>query len=152
MQLVRYSPIRYSPIRNLANFRWRMDSMLDDVFGDRFRGDRTDLIRGWNPRVDIFGEEGQIVLKAELPGVDKDNISIDVNGRVLTVKGERSADNEVKEDNYYMRERSYGKFERSFTLPAETDLEQIKAEYKDGVLKLNIPKAESSKPKQITIQ
>lgn len=152
MQLVRYSPIRYSPIRNLANFRWRMDSMLDDVFGDRFWGDRTDLIRGWNPKVDIFGEEGQIVLKAELPGVDKDNISIDVNGRMLTVKGERSADNEVKEDNYYMRERSYGKFERSFTLPAETDLEQIKAEYKDGVLKLNIPKAESSKPKQITIQ
>jgi HSP20 family protein len=90
-------------------------------------------------------------MKAELPGVEKDKIAIDVDGRILTLKGERISDSEVKEENYYRRERSYGRFQRSFTLPLETDSEKIKAEYKDGVLHLNIPKPESQKPKQITI-
>lgn len=145
--------VRFNPMRDLVNYRRRMDNMFDDFFGGVFNnGTRTDLTRGWNPKVDIFEEHDHIVMKAELPGVEKDNIAIDVDGRVLTVKGEQSSDNEVKKENYYMRERSYGKFERAFTLPMETDPEQIKAEYKDGVLKLNIPKPESSKPKTISIQ
>jgi len=143
--------VRFNPTRELANFRHPMN-FFDDIFGEFFKGERKDLNRGWNPKVDIFEEADHIIMKAELPGVEKDNIAIDVNGRVLTLKGERSSDNEVKEGNYYRRERSYGKFERSFTLPAETDSEKIKAEYKDGVLKLNIPKPESSKPKHITVQ
>lgn len=143
--------VRFNPTRELANFRHPMN-FFDDIFGEFFKGERKDLNRGWNPKVDIFEEADHIIMKAELPGVEKDNIVIDVNGRVLTLKGERSSDNEVKEGNYYRRERSYGKFERSFTLPAETDSEKIKAEYKDGVLKLNIPKPESSKPKHITVQ
>ena len=144
--------IRFNPTRNIINFRSPTDDVFDDFFGGLFRGERADLTRGWNPKVDIFEEADNIVMTADLPGVEKDNIAIDVNGRVLTVKGERSSDNEVKEDNYYRRERSYGKFERSFTLPAETDSEKIKAEYKDGVLTLNIPKPESGKTKQITVQ
>ena len=143
--------VRFNPTRELANFRHPMN-FFDDIFGEFFKGERKDLNRGWNPKVDIFEEADHIIMKAELPGVEKDNIVIDVNGRVLTLKGERSSDNEVKEGNYYRRERSYGKFERSFTLPAETDSEKIKAEYRDGVLKLNIPKPESSKPKHITVQ
>ena len=143
--------VRFNPTRELANFRHPMN-FFDDIFGEFFKGERKDLNRGWNPKVDIFEEADHIIMKAELPGVEKDNIAIDVNGRVLTLKGERSSDNEVKEGNYYRRERSYGKFERSFTLPAETDSEKIKAEYRDGVLKLNIPKPESSKPKHITVQ
>ena len=95
---------------------------------------------------------GPTPCKAELPGVEKDKIAIDVNGRVLTVKGERSSDNEVNQDNDYRRERSYGRFERSFSLPDGTDSEKIRAEYKDGVLTLNIPKPESSKTKQISVQ
>lgn len=144
--------VRFNPTRNMGLFRRQMDHMFDDFFGDLFKGARADLTRGWNPMVDIFEEEDRIVMKAELPGVEKDQISIDVSGRVLTLKGQRSSDNEVTGENYYMRERSYGRFERSFTLPVETDSEQIKAEYKDGVLKLNIPKPASSKPKQIAIQ
>jgi len=144
--------VRFNPTRNMVNFRNPMNHFFDDFFGDLFRGERSDLNRGWNPKVDIFEEADQIVMTAELPGVEKDNIAVDVNGRVLTVKGERSSDSEVKEDNYYRRERSYGKFERSFTLPAETDSEKIKAEYKDGVLTLNIPKSESGKTKPITVQ
>ena len=144
--------VRFNPSRDLFSFRRRMDTVFDDFFGDFFNGARPEVLQGWNPKVDVFEEEDHIVMKAELPGMEKDNIAIDVNGRVLTLKGERSYDNEVKEDKYTLRERSYGKFQRSFTLPAETDSEKIKAEYKDGVLKLNIPKPASSKPKQITIQ
>ena len=140
--------VRFNPNRDLLNFSRRMDHVFDDFFN----GTRSAVLRDWNPKVDVFEEADHIVMKAELPGVEKDNIAIDVNGRVLTLKGERSYDNEVKEEKYTLRERAYGKFQRSFTLPAETDSEKIKAEYKDGVLKLNIPKPESSKPKQITIQ
>ena len=144
--------VRYKPMGGMNLLRRRMDSMFDDFFTDFFRGSPSDLAKGWNPKVDIFEEDDQIVMKAELPGVEKDNIAVDVNGRVLTVKGERSSENETKADNYYRRECAYGKFERSFTLPEETDSEQIKAEYKDGVLKLNIPKPVFSKPKQIAVQ
>jgi HSP20 family protein len=143
--------VRFNPTKELANFRHSMN-FFDDLFGEFFRDEGADLTRGWNPKVDVFEEADQIVMKAELPGVDKDKITIDVNGRVLTVKGERISDDEVKEDNYYRRERSYGRFERSFTLPAETDSEKIKADYKDGVLTLNIPKPVSSKTRQITVQ
>jgi HSP20 family protein len=101
--------------------------------------------------VDIYENEEDIVITAELPGVDKNDMTVDVTGRVLTLKGERSIHNEVKEDNYYRQERCYGKFERCFTLPVEVDPDKIKADYKDGVLKINIPKAEESKPKQVTI-
>ena len=144
--------VRFNPIRNLTPFRRRTDSLFDDFFGDLFDDSRTDLAHGWNPKVDIFEEDDQFVVKAELPGVDKDKIAIDVDGRVLTVKGERSSENEVKEKNYYRRECAYGTFQRSFTLPDETDSEQIKAEYKDGILKLNIPKPETRQAKKITVQ
>jgi HSP20 family protein len=106
---------------------------------------------GWNPVVDIYDNEDSIVLKAELPGVSKKDIEIDIKDRVLTLKGERSADNEVKEDNYYRRERTYGRFERSFTLPADVDPDRIKADYNDGVLKIEVPKPEDQKPKQVTV-
>lgn len=144
--------VRYNPMGGMPTFRRRMDTTFNDFFADFFGKDRSGLTRGWNPKVDIFEEGDQIILQAELPGVEKDAIAIDVNGRVLTVKGERSSENETQKDNYYRRECSYGTFERSFTLPVETDSEKIKAEYKDGVLKLNIPKPESSRPKQISVQ
>ncbi len=144
--------VKLNPTRDVFNFRRRMDSVFDDFLGSFFNGSRTDLIQGWLPKVDVFEEDDHIVMKAELPGVEKDQISIDVDGRVLTLKGERSVDKEVNEERCTLRERSYGRFERTFTLPAETDVEQIKAVHKDGVLELNIPKPASSKPKQITIQ
>ena len=125
--------------------------MFDNFIFPTVRSDETMSDWGWNPVVDIYENEENIVITAELPGVDKKDMTVDVKGRVLTLKGERSTDNEVKEDNYYRRERCYGKFERCFTLPVEVDPEKIKADYKDGVLKIDIPKAEESKPKQVTI-
>jgi HSP20 family protein len=101
--------------------------------------------------VDIYDNNDTLVIKAELPGVDKKDITVDVNARTLTLKGERATDNEVKTGDYYRRERSFGKFERSFALPADIDPDKIKADFRDGVLKLNIPKPEAHKPKQISV-
>jgi HSP20 family protein len=101
--------------------------------------------------VDIYEQDGNIVLKAELPGVDAKNVDIRLENNVLTLRGERKLDNEVKKENYHRVERSYGSFTRSFTLPTVVDQEKIKADYSDGVLRLTLPKREEAKPKQISI-
>ena len=135
-------------MRNMFSLRNRL---FDDFFFPRTMEDGGMLSWDWNPAVDIYDNEDSIVIKAELPGVDKKDIAVDVNDRVLTLKGERSANNEVKEDHYCRRESTYGKFERSFTLPADVDPDKIKADYKDGILKIELPKLEDKKPKQITV-
>jgi len=145
MQLVKLNPMR--DIHGLNN---RADRFFNDFFYPS-REEHPSKGLGWNPRVDIYEEENAIVLKAELPGVDKDNIVVDVKDRVLTLKGERSSDSEVEEENYYRRERSFGSFERRFNLPDNVDPEKITADYKDGILKVGIPRAEKIKPKQITV-
>jgi len=142
---------RWNPRRELFGLHNRFNRMFDNFFSPTVKGDEALSVWGWNPVVDIYENEENIVITAELPGVDKKDMTVDVKGRVLTLKGERSTDNEVKEDNYYRQERCYGKFERCFTLPVEIDPEKIKADYKDGVLKIDIPKAEESKPKQVSI-
>jgi HSP20 family protein len=128
-----------------------MNHFFDDMFYPVVKGDEELAMCNWNPVVDIYENGDNIVIKAELPGIDKNNIAIDVKDRVLTLKGERSHDNEVKEENFYRRERAFGKFERAFTLPTDVDAGKIKADFKDGVLKIDIPKPEKQKPKQITI-
>ena len=142
--------IRWNPRRELFGLHNRFNRMFDEFFSPMV-SDETMSVRGWNPVVDIYEHDENIVITAELPGVDKKDMTVDVKGRVLTLKGERSTDNEVKEDNYYRQERCYGKFERCFTLPVEIAPEKIKADYKDGVLKIDIPKTEESKPKPVAI-
>jgi len=143
--------VRWNPMRDRFSARHRMNRLMNDFFmpSPYFRRENTDW--DWNPSVDIYNEDNSIVVKAELPGVDKDHINIDVKDRVLTLKGERSSDNEVKEDNYYRRERSFGKFERRFSLPENVNADDIKADYKDGVLRIEIPKPVEEQPKQITV-
>jgi HSP20 family protein len=105
----------------------------------------------WNPAVDLYEKDDYYVIKAELAGVNKEDIAIDLKDRVLTLSGKRSFENEVKQENYHRRERSYGKFQRAFTLPADVDSDKIKAEFKDGLLQIEVPKPEAQKPKQVTI-
>ncbi|UCH23545.1 MAG: Hsp20/alpha crystallin family protein [Deltaproteobacteria bacterium] len=140
--------IKWNPMRDMFGLRNRM---FDDFFFPRTIDDEGMLSWSWNPVVDIYDNDDAIVIKAELPGVSKKDITVDVNDRVLTLKGERSANNEVKEDHYYRRESTYGKFERTFTLPADVDPDKIKADYKDGILKIEVPKPEDKKPKQVTV-
>jgi len=143
--------IRFNPMRDMFGLRSPFNRFFDDRFYPAAAKNSEMKEWNWNPVVDIFEEKDTIVIKAELPGVDKKDINIDVKGRVLTLKGERSAENEVKEDNYYRRERTYGRFERAFTLPVEVDPDKIKADYKDGVLKIDVPRPEEHKPRQITV-
>ena len=128
-----------------------MNNFFDDFFFPMGLGETARNVWDWNPKVDIYEEEDQIVVTAELPGVDKKDIELDVKDGILTLKGERSSDNEVKEKNYYRKERSFGRFERSFKLQSDVDAGKIKADYKDGILKVSIPKPEEAKPKQITV-
>ena len=103
------------------------------------------------PAVDIYETDKEIVMKAELPEMQEKDIEIKVEDNILIVSGERKMEKEVKEEHYHRIERSYGSFHRSFTLPHTVDRENIKASYKDGVLKVVLPKKEEVKPKQIKI-
>jgi HSP20 family protein len=125
----------------MSTLQHRINHLFNEPF---FRSGEDDELRigTWYPAVDMFDDDDKIVIKAELPGMDKKDISVDIENRVLTLSGERNYDNEVKEENYYRRERATGKFKRAFNLPAD---------FKDGVLKVEIPKPEEQKPKQITV-
>jgi HSP20 family protein len=135
----------------MVSMRDRFNRLFDDSLFPTSRGGESLGLSAWNPSVDIYENDDNIVIKAEIPGVEKDNIDVDLKGRVLTVKGERKNENEVKEDRFYRREMSYGRFERAFTLPGDVDPEKVKADFKDGVLKIEVPKPEEHKPKQITV-
>ena len=143
--------IRWNPMKSLFDAPSRFDSLFDSFFFPARADSGQGGIWSWHPVVDVYENDAAIVVKAELPGVDKEHIRVDVEGRILTLKGERNTENEAKEENFYRRERTYGHFERSFTLPAEIDPDSIKAEYKDGVLKIEVPKPEEQKAKQITV-
>jgi HSP20 family protein len=143
--------IKWNPSRDIFSLRNHFNTLFDDYFYPSRQTAAEERIRSWNPVVDIYEEGDNIIVQAELPGVTKDGISVDVKDRVLTIKGERSADNEVKEDKYFRRERVYGQYRRAFTLPADVDPEGVKAEYSEGVLKILVPKPEAQKPKQITV-
>jgi len=142
---------RWNPMRDVFSLRHQMNHFFDDVFRPVGRNDSRLSVRNCYPTVDIYDNDKNIIITAELPGIDKKDIVIDVKDGVLTLKGERSFDNEVKEKKYYRRERTFGKFERVFRLPADVDPEKISADYKDGILKIDIPKPEEQKPKQITV-
>jgi len=143
---------RYNPFREMNDFKRnfkQLESMLANV-NDKSVGSFT----SFSPAVNTREGEFAYHVEVDLPGVKKDDIEIDVHDNIVTLSGERSIKNELKEDNYYKVESEYGKFERSFSLPENTDVENIHAETADGVLELVIPKLEISKdkPKKIEIK
>jgi HSP20 family protein len=146
--------VRWEPFRDLLSLQDRMNRLFDESYRGGRTGTNADewaLGGSWAPAVDIYEQDGNIVMKAELPGVDPKAVDIRLENNTLTLRGERALDKEVKQDNYHRVERSYGAFSRSFTLPTVVDQGSIKAEYKDGVLKLTLPKREEAKPRQIQI-
>ena len=100
--------IRWNPMRDMYGMQHRMNRLMDDVIFPTRNANREESLSDWNPTVDIYDKEDHIVLQAELPGIDKEHIKVDVKDRVLTLKGERVLDNEVSENNYFRRERSFG--------------------------------------------
>ena len=145
--------VRWEPFRELTSLQDRMNRLFNDAYRPAQTGSEDDWALGgaWAPAVDIFEHEGNIVLRAELPGVDAKDVDIRLENNVLTLRGERKLDSAIKRESYHRVERSYGSFSRSFTLPMAVDQGKIKADYKDGVLNVTLPKREEAKPKQISI-
>jgi HSP20 family protein len=141
--------VKWDPFRDLSMLQDRMNRLFDSSRG--WRNDDAAATTTWSPAVDIFETEGEITVKAELPGMDRNDITLHLEKNVLTLKGERRFEKETKDDNYHRIERSYGSFSRAFSIPATVEEEKIRADYKDGVLKIVLPKKEQEKPKQIRI-
>ena len=142
--------VRWQPYGAVASLQDSINRLFSDAFPRTLIDD--DMTLGtWKPVVDIYDKEGSIVIHAELPGIAKENVSIEVKENILTLKGERAETKEVSEDKYFRKERSFGSFYRAFTLPAAINPESIKASFKDGVLEIEIPKPEEQRPKQISI-
>jgi HSP20 family protein len=143
--------VRWEPFRDLITTQDRMNRLFNETLG-RFLGGEEGVSTGnWIPPVDIYETEHDVVLKAELPGVDPKDVEASVHDGLLYLKGERKYESEVKEENYRHVERAYGGFARTFTLPAAVDAEKVKAEFKDGILTVTLPKREEAKPKKIKI-
>ena len=141
---------RWDPFRDLNVLQDRMNRLFNDA-GRGWRTDEPAATTTWSPAVDIFETENEIVVKAELPGVDRKDISLNLENNVLTLKGERKFEKETKEENYHRIERAYGGFSRAFSIPATVDEEKIRADYQDGILRIALPKKEQVRPKQIRI-
>jgi HSP20 family protein len=127
-----------------------MNRLFEDA-GRGWRADEPAATTSWSPSVDIYETDNEITVKAELPGLEQKDISLNLENNVLTLKGERRFEKETKQENYHRIERAYGTFSRSFAIPATVDDEKIRADYKDGVLAITLPKKEQIKPKQIKI-
>jgi HSP20 family protein len=143
--------VRFDPFRDVAALQDRVNR----IFADAYRRDNDDLMtRGaWVPPVDIYETANhELVLRAELPDVPREDIALRVENNTLTISGQRNMDAEVKEEQYHRIERAYGSFSRSFTLPPTVDTGAIGAEYKNGVLTVRLPLREEAKPKQIQVQ
>lgn len=143
--------VRWDPFRDLIGLQERMNRLFDETFSRR-GGEQPLGITTWSPAVDIYETENAFVVKVELPGLTKDDIEVQIHDGILTLKGERKFEKEVKEENYHRIERAYGTFQRSFSLPTAVEEDKIKASFKDGVLEVNLPKAEAVKPKQIKVE
>ena len=145
---MRASITRFEPFRGVTSLQERINRLFDEAFNRSEEGSLT----SWAPAVDIFETEHELVVKADLPEVKPEDLDIRVENNILTIRGERKFEKKVSEDKYLRVERSYGSFSRSFSLANTVNTEAIKADYKDGVLTLSIPKREEAKPKQIKVQ
>src|ERR1700674_6019618 len=139
---------RWEPSRGATT----LQEQLNYVFGNMLERARDESnLTPWAPAVDIFETEHELVVKADLPDVNPQDLDIRVENNILTIRGERKFENKVSEENYLRVERAYGSFSRSFSLANSVKTDAIKADYQNGVLTLTIPKREEAKPKQIKV-
>jgi len=140
---------RWEPFRGLTTLQEQMNRLFEDTF---FRGRTGDsALTTWSPAVDIYETEHELVVKADLPDVDEKDLDIRVENNILTIRGERKFEQTLSEDNYLRVERAYGSFSRSLSLPNTVNTDAIKAEYRNGVLTVRVPKREEAKPKQVKV-
>ena len=142
---------RYRPVNNVFALPREIDRWMDEALGGMAWG-RGENLRTWFPATDVSETPEHLVLRLEVPGLSRDQIKISVENNVLTVRGEKQQESTQENENYYRSERSYGSFERSFTLPAHVDFEHVQATLESGVLELRLPRREEARPREIQIQ
>lgn len=150
MSLIRYQMpelSNWSSFDRLASFRDEVNRLFDFSWPSRDSG----LLSGWSPALDVFDDKDILVVKVELPGLKKDEINLSLHDGVLTISGERQHERDAKEGGTFRSERYFGKFQRSVTLPTAVDANKVNASYKDGILTVELAKAEEAKPKQIAV-
>ena len=144
--------IPWEPFRDMLD----IETIFDPFFGSGLSRLRPKLglfgPKFWSPAVEVYDEKDQLVVKAELPGIDKKDIKVSVDGNVLSIKGETRRAKEVNEKGYYYSERAYGGFYRTLPLPVAVQKEKVKASYKDGILTIELPKSEEALSKETDIQ
>jgi HSP20 family protein len=141
----------WSPFRHLSMLRDEIDRLFDSPL-NALTSTSQQFLSGWLPSVDLFEDRDHLVLKAELPGMKKEDIDISLHGDVLTLAGERKEEEVFDKAETYRSERFLGKFHRTLTLPVAVDAGQVQASYKDGILTVTLPKAEEAKPKHIEVK
>jgi len=148
----------WRPFGSLSRWDRDIDRMMDDFFGRRLGSRWPDRWFGSDdmeiaaPAVDVFEEKDDIVVKAELPGIERDNIEVNLADHHLTIKGEKRKEEEVKQEHYYRSERSYGSFMRTVDLPKDVHADKVKANFKNGILEVRLPKTEEAKAKEIRVK
>jgi HSP20 family protein len=147
----RWKENQVTPDNTLTEFRREVDDLFSQFFGSSGWLPVANFGRGFTPVLDVSETDEDVLIKAELPGVDPKEIEVNLSGTTLTVKGEKKEEREEKTENMHRIERSYGGFSRSISLPCEVKEDKIEANFKNGVLNLKLPKAETSKKKTIKI-
>ena len=149
MALIRWKPITevWDPFGNLAEVRAEMNRLLDPAL----RAHGGVAAGAFAPALDVVEEKDNFLVKADLPGVSKEDVSVSIQDNYLTLKGERKHEVEQKESNFYHQERVYGQFVRTVELPARVEASKVTANFKDGVLQVTLPKSEEAKPKEIKV-
>jgi HSP20 family protein len=154
MALERWRPLgtsasRWEPFHGISDIQQEMNRLFDSFFGRPSTAASTERL--WMPLCDMYETKDDVCVSFELPGVGEKDVSVSITGDVLTVRGERKWDRQVKEDSFHRVERIYGKFERSVPLPMPVQSDKVKATFRDGVLEIRLPKSEEVKPKEIKI-
>lgn len=143
----------WNPFRELDEAHNRLGRLLGGFPNRIGNGNGDELaLPDWSPLVDITEDDQEYLVKADLPEIKKEDVKVIVENGLLSIKGERKSEKEEKKKRYHRIERSYGNFERTFTFPDETDAAKVKAEFKDGVLKVHLPKSPAAKPKTVEVK
>ena len=143
--------IRWDPFRDLVTLRDRMNRLFEDAVSTARTEEKDMISSSWVPAVDIYEDEKQLVLTAELPGINEKDVDIKIEDNTLSIHGERKLEKETREENYHRIERAYGSFYRSFTLPHHIDQDKIQAEHENGVLRIIMPKKPELQPRKVKI-
>ena len=143
--------VRWNPVPDVREMQNEMTRFINDFFRSRNDGKAGGTIASWTPAVEMYETAEALTLKADLPGFSKDDVQIEIQDGVLTLKGERKRAPDVRGERYYRTERAYGAFQRAFRLPAIVDAEKTEACFKNGVLEIKLAKTEKAKAKTITV-